>query len=372
MFAKEIIRIIDHKIPERLQESWDNCGLQLGDVNQEVKRIMVVLEVTEAVVAEAIANECQMIVTHHPFFFTPIKTLDFTSFRGRLAKRLIDHGILVYSAHTNYDQMPFGVSDALGEWLGLENRRILQRTKGLSGYKLATFVPETHAKEVLFAMLEAGAGTLGHYSHCSFSTEGIGTFRAHQGAKPFLGQVNHLAEFKEIKVEAMVTEGNKNQVIEAMLKAHPYEVAAYDLVVMENDLSQAGYGMVGQLAEPVEIGQWAEDLAKRWSCPIMVHGDRQAQVQTVSCCGGEGADLIPYAARQSQVYVTGDVRASRAQMAIEAGLAVLVVPHYKTEKPGAVRLAGLLSDWLEGVDIVQTDRDDLVRTSWAIPFAEEE
>lgn len=370
MLAKEIIRIINSHVPERLQESWDNCGLQIGDGNREVKKMLVALEVTDRVISEAIQNGCEMIVTHHPFFFTPIKSLNFLNYRGRLAKRLIDAEMIVYAAHTNYDQMPFGISDALGEWLELENRRMLQQTAGLKGYKLATYVPDTHAKDVLFAMLEAGAGSLGNYSHCSFSTDGIGTFRALHGAKPFLGEVNNLAEFKEVKVEALVKESNKKQVIEAMLKVHPYEVAAYDLIAMENKLDDTGYGCVGELSEAVVLADYAERLSKKWGCPIMIHGNRERVVQTVSCCGGDGADMIPIAAGKSDVFVTGDVRASRAQMAIEAGIPLLVAPHYKTEKPGADRLADLLADWLEGVEVLKTEQDDLVETSWATPFAE--
>lgn len=369
MLAKEIIRIINNKIPERLQESWDNCGLQVGDVNCEVRKILVALEVTDSVISEAIEQECQMIVTHHPFFFTPIKSLDFQTYRGKLAKRLINAQTLVYSAHTNYDQMPFGVSDALGEWLELDQRQILKQTAGLKGYKLATYVPDTHAQDVLFAMLDAGAGSLGNYTHCSFSTEGIGTFRALHGAKPFLGEVNNLAEFKEVKVEVLVTEVNKTQVIQAMLKAHPYEVAAYDLFAMENALDEAGYGCVGVLKSPMVLADYADRLSQKWNCPIMIHGNPEKSIQTVSCCGGDGADLIPIAARVSDVYITGDVRASRAQMAIEAGIPLLVAPHYKTEKPGADRLADLLDIWLEEVSILKTDRDDLVETTWATPVA---
>jgi len=371
MLAQEIIQIINKEIPERMQESWDNCGLQIGDVNRVVKKILVALEVTDQVITEAIEQDCQMIVTHHPFFFTPIKSLNFQTYRGRLAKRLIDAQMLVYAAHTNYDQMPFGVSDALGEWMGLKNRRFLSPTTGLKGYKLSTYVPESHAKDVLFAMLEAGAGSLGNYTHCSFSTEGIGTFRALHGAKPFLGEIDNLAEFKEIKVEAIVTESNKKKVVAAMLAAHPYEVAAYDLFLMENALDEAGYGIVGELGNSMTIAEFAQSLAVKWNCPLMIHGDRNAEARTVSCCGGDGGDLIPVAARVSDVYVTGDVRASRAQMAIEAGIPVIVAPHYKTEKPGADRLAQLLGQWLEEVNVVKTERDDLVETSWVSPFAKE-
>lgn len=370
MLVKEIIGKINGEIPESLQESWDNCGLQLGDQDQNVERILVALEVTDEVIDEALESQCQMIVTHHPFFFAPIKRLDFQSFRGRLAKRLIDHEIAVYSAHTNFDQMPFGVSDALGEWMGLSNRRILQRVAGIKGYKLSTYVPGTHAKDVLSAMMEAGAGTLGKYTHCSFSTEGIGTFRALHGAKPFLGEVDNLAEFKEMKVEVMVTDANKDRVVEAMLAAHPYEVAAYDLFLMKNAVAEFGYGSVGELNESMALSTYADQMAKKFGCPVMIHGDQNREVQTISCCGGDGADLIPLAAAKSDLYLTGDIRASRAQMAIEAGLPLLVVPHYKTEKPGVIRFAQLLESWFDELQIVQTKQDDLVQTSWTTPFAE--
>ncbi len=370
MLASEIIDGINRRIPERLQESWDNCGLQLGDENQSVKRVMVALELTHGVIDEAIEKKCEMIVTHHPFFFTPIRSLDFTSFRGRLAHRLIENQILVYSAHTNLDQMPFGISDALAKQLGIENCGFLQSTSTVKGYKLSTYVPETHSKEVLFAMLEAGAGTLRNYTHCSFSTEGSGTFRAQHGARPFLGEVNHLAEFKEIKLEVLVTDLNRDQVIREMLHAHPYEVAAYDLFVMENGLDETGYGMVGDRTESISIAEYADEIAKKFACPVMICGDRERQVKTISCCGGEGADLISLAAKHSDLYVTGDIRASKAQMAIEAGLALLVLPHRETEKPGVDQLQDLLKEWFADLIVFGTDADDVIETSWAVPFAE--
>jgi dinuclear metal center YbgI/SA1388 family protein len=370
MLASEIIDGINQRVPEGLQESWDNSGLQLGDKNQLVERVMVALEVTDGVIDEAIDRNCQMIVTHHPFFFSPIQSLDFTSFRGKLAHRLIENKICVYSAHTNLDQMPFGISHALARQLGLKNCGFLQNTSTIRGYKLSTFVPENYSKEVLFAMLEAGGGTLRNYTHCSFSTEGIGTFRAQGGARPFLGEVNHLAEFKEIKLEVLVTDLNRDQVIHAMLKAHPYEVAAYDLLAMENALDQTGYGMVGELEESYSLADYAEEVAKSFACPVRIHGDREKLVKTVSCCGGEGADLIPLAAAHSDLYVTGDIRASKAQVAIEAGLTLLVLPHRETEKPGVDQLLTLLKEWFDDLIIFGTEADDVVETSWTISLAD--
>lgn len=370
MLASEIVSIINLRVPERLQESWDNCGLQLGDEKRSVERMMVALEITHGVIDEAIEKQCEMIVTHHPFFFTPIRSLDFTSVRGKLAQRLIENKIIVYSAHTNLDQMPFGISDALAKRLGIESTRFLQGTSAIKGYKLSTYVPSTHAKEVLFAMLEAGAGTLRNYTHCSFSLEGVGTFRAQQGARPFLGEVNHLAEFKEMKIEVLVTDLNRERVIREMLRTHPYEVAAYDLFIMENPLDETGYGMVGERFEPISISDYADELASIFNCPISIYGDRNRQVKTISCCGGEGADLIPIAARTSDLYVTGDIRASKAQMAMEAGLALLVLPHRETEKPGIDQFQGLLQEWFSDLRIFGSNADDLLEMSWAIPFAE--
>lgn len=370
MLASEIIAGIKRRIPEDFQESWDNCGLQLGDRNQRVERLMVALEVTDGVIDEAIEKNCEMIITHHPFFFTSIRSLDFTSFRGKLAQRLIENKILVYSAHTNLDQMSFGISDALAKTLGLSNYVFLQSTSAVKGYKLSTFVPESYSKEVLFAMLGAGAGTLKNYTDCSFSTEGIGTFRAQRGARPFLGQVNHLAEFKEIKLEVLVTNLNRDQVIAEMLKAHPYEVAAYDLIALENGLDETGYGMVGQVEKPISIASYADELAKKFACPVEIHGDRERLVTVISCCGGEGADLIPLAAKCSDLYVTGDIRASKAQMAVEAGLPLLVLPHRETEKPGIDQFRALLKEWFVNLTVFATDADDVVETSWAIPLAD--
>ena len=287
MLASEIIDGINERIPESLQESWDNCGLQLGDKNQQVERVMVALEVTHGVIDEAIEKKCQMIITHHPFFFTPIRSLDFTSFRGKLARRLIENEMLVYSAHTNLDQMPFGISDALAKQLGIGKYAFLQGTSAGKDYNVSTD-----------------------------------------------------------------------------------ELVTYELIAMENSLHETGYGMVGELEKSCSLAAFANDVAKNFACPVLIHGDRDRQVKVISCCGGEGADLIPLAAACSDLYVTGDIRASKAQMAIEAGLALLVLPHRATEKPGVDQFQALLEAWFADLTVFGTNSDDVVETSWAISFAD--
>lgn len=116
-----VANVIEQLAPKSLAESWDFVGLQVGSNAQPVKRILVTLDVRQATVQEAIENDVDLIVAHHPLLFKPIRPLDVASVEGKIIAQLIKHNISVYAAHTNLDKADGGMNDWLAAALGLQN-----------------------------------------------------------------------------------------------------------------------------------------------------------------------------------------------------------------------------------------------------------
>ena len=231
---KDIARAIESQAPLQLQESWDNCGLQVGSMSSTVQRVLTALDVTPEVVAEAIEQQIDAIVTHHPMIFKGIKSINIDTIQGKMIRDLLCHTINVYSAHTNLDVTAGGLNDEVAIRLGLQDIQGLEETGRDVAYKVAVYVPITHSEQLRQAMGNAGAGHIGAYSHCSFSVAGEGRFLPLEGTNPFIGQVGAIETVPEERVETVVPKKLLGQVLAAMKESHPYEEIAYDIVALEN------------------------------------------------------------------------------------------------------------------------------------------
>jgi dinuclear metal center YbgI/SA1388 family protein len=222
MKLKEVCNYLDSCIPVSFQESYDNAGLQTGQPDREVHSALVAIDVTEAVVDEAIREGCDLVVSHHPLFFSPVKKLTGGTYVERIAMKAIKNDIAIYSAHTNLDSFEKGVSRKMAEKLSLRNVKVLSPLKQQL-LKLVTYIPEAHFEAVTAAIFEAGAGVIGNYDNCGFSSEGTGTFRGNESSNPFAGEKGILSHEKELRFETILFSHLKNRVIDALIKAHPYE-----------------------------------------------------------------------------------------------------------------------------------------------------
>jgi len=288
-------------------------------------------------------------VLHHPAIWKGVKHLRTDEALGRRVEYCLRHGIAVYAAHTNYDAAPDGVSDALANRLGLEDVRVLEVTQRDRLQKLVVFVPQGHEGAVHQAMSAAGAGWIGKYSHCSFQVSGTGTFMPREGADPFIGKVGELERTPEVRVETVVPLSLARRVVAAMLRAHPYEEVAYDLIPLDNEGPEAGVGRLGRLAAPLTLADFAGVVKAACRVPALrLVGDPQRQVQRVAVCGGDGHSLLAAAARAgADVLVTGDIGHHDALDALDLGLAVVDAGHYGTELPAMEDLAEWLNQRLE-------------------------
>ncbi len=344
--CQTVIDWLEEWAPPLLAEDGDNIGLQVGARETEIEKVLVTLEVTPEVIAEAVKEQAQLIVSHHPLIRDPLARLDYDSYPASLAVRLVENRIHVYVAHTNMDAAVGGVNDLLVERLGLTGVRVLNPAPQEKLYKLAVFIPRSHEDEVRQAICNAGAGWIGNYDECTFQTSGIGTFRPLPGTHPFLGRIGDLERAEESRLETVVPETRLAAVIRAMLAAHPYEEVAYDLYPMKNQAPcKAGFGRVGQLPHPKPLHAFAEQVREALGLQALrLVGDSERSVSCVALCGGGAISLLKRALKAgADVYVTGDVRHHDALKALALGIAVIDAGHHATERIIVPAMAAYLS-----------------------------
>lgn len=330
----DVVNWLERLAPPHLAESWDAVGLQVGDGWAPVRRVLTALTVTPDVVRQARELEADLIVAHHPLLFRPLKAVSFTSRTGAVLASLIKEGIALYVAHTNLDAAPGGVNDGLARRLELEDAVPLVPKPRTRQYKLVTFVPLDHKRAVMEAMAEAGAGVIGQYSHCSFSAAGVGTFRPLAGANPFIGTVGELEEVEEARLEMLVDEERLSAAVQALLKAHPYEEAAYDIYPLEPAKKEAGIGRVGRLKRPMTAEEAVAHVKSALGLAgVRLAGARRERVEKVAVVGGSGGSFVEAAAaRGADLLVTGDVDYHDADEARFCGLMVIDAGHFGTER----------------------------------------
>ncbi len=317
-------------------EPWDNVGLQVGDPQDAVTRVLVALEVTEAVLDEAAAVDAELVLTHHPLVFRPLASLTPASAAGRLALRAAREGRAVLAAHTNFDVAEEATTTPIVELLGLVRVRPLDPRPDPGGEvrKLTTFVPREHTGAVIAALSAAGAGVIGAYDECTFRVPGTGTFRPSAAANPERGARGQRNEVAEDRLEVEVRRDVMAAALAALEEAHPYEEVAYDVYVLDDQRRpHKGLGRVGELTEPTSLRAIADTLAVGLPSPhLRVAGDLDRPVRRVAACGGAGDGLIDAAlAADADLYVTGDLRHHPALDARTQGLALIDAGHHATE-----------------------------------------
>lgn len=331
MRIKEIIQTIEQMAPLPLQESYDNSGLQVGDVSREVTGILLCIDVTEDVIDEAISLGCNLVISHHPIAFRPFKSLTGKNYVERCMLQAIRHDIALYAAHTNLDNAWGGVNYKLAEMLELQNVKILQPLENAL-LKFVTTVPLQHAESVRNALFNAGAGHIGNYDSCSYNLSGEGTFRAKEGANPHIGEIDQLHFEPEVRIETVIPVMKREEVLRALLAVHPYEEPVFDFYPITNNWPQHGSGVVGVLPEPMPEQEFLYLLKDIFNLPTIQHSKMQGrEIRDVALCGGAGAFLIPRAiAYGADAFITGEAKYNDF-FDVEGRILLAVVGHYESE-----------------------------------------
>jgi len=331
MKVRELGQYLEEVFPLDYQEEYDNAGLQVGDPAQEVTGILIAVDISEQVVDEALQKGANFILTHHPLIFHGIKRIIEESYSGHLLTKIIRNKINVYACHTNVDNLKYGLNARLAEKIGLTNPVILVPQANRLR-KLVTFVPDSYADQVRGALFEAGAGQIGAYDQCSFNADGSGTFRALENTHPFVGERFIPHTEPEVRIETIFPVHLQSKVLNALIRAHPYEEVAFDVYPLDNVTPNAGAGMIGDLREPLDEHAFLLSVKDKLGIPMLRHTALTGRmIKKVAVCGGSGSFLIqPAKAASADAFVTADVRYHQF-FDTEGKILLVDAGHFETE-----------------------------------------
>ncbi len=343
MKIKEITNLLEQLAPPAYAEAYDNVGLLVGNANQEITGVLCTLDCIETVVDEAIANNCNLIVAHHPIIFKGLKKLTGANYVERTVIKAIKHDIAIYAIHTNLDNVNNGVNKQICDKLGLKNLNILS-LKSDTLLKLAVFVPTSDVEKLRTVLFENGAGNIGNYSECDFELEGKGGYKANENANPVLGEINKRHTENETKIEVILPMYLKNKIVSAMIKAHPYEEVAYDLYELVNKNTLIGSGMVGDLENEIELNELLKNVKNVFKANGIRHTvDLKKKIKRIAVCGGSGSFLLKEAiCAGADAFITADFKYHEF-FDTEGQIVVLDIGHFESEQ----FTINLLADYLK-------------------------
>jgi dinuclear metal center YbgI/SA1388 family protein len=360
--VQEILSSLQDWAPAASAQSYDNVGLQIGDRAQDVTRVMVALDLTRLVLDEAINAGAELIVTHHPLIFRPVRSVTATDDLHGIVYHTARAGISHIAVHTNLDAARDGVSFALARTLSLQDIRFISGMPEVL-QKLIVFVPASHADEVRTAIAQAGGGVIGEYDSCAFATVGTGYFRAGEAANPYIGTSGGgVDSAEEVRLEVEVPKWLTPKVVAAMKHAHPYDEVAYDVVNLQNPSTRHGLGAVGTLREAAPLSSFLDLVSKRLGCPSLRYAGRPDQeVRRVAVCGGSGSSFLHEAmASGADTYVTADITYHTFFDVLngqgEARMALIDAGHYETEAMTETILVDYLKSKFETLEVARTTR----------------
>ena len=309
MTVREITSCLEQWAPLAYAEDFDNVGLLVGDFDQKIERALVTHDAIESVIDEAIEEKCRLIICFHPIIFQGFKRITHSTYVERAVAKAIKNDIAIYALHTALDVQLHGVNKGLADALQLNDRNVLVPSKG-SLLKLNTYVPHAQLEMVKAALFTAGAGALGNYAECSFSSEGTGSFMPLEGSNAFVGEKGKQHMEPETQLQVVLPKHSKSKVISALQQAHPYETVAYELTVLENIRTDLGMGCIGKLPKPVAEQEFIQKLKGVLGTPILRHsGFLEKDIECVALLGGSGSFAIDAAKRKNaDVLITADLK----------------------------------------------------------------
>ena len=355
---QDIVNLLESRYPSAWAVAGDRVGLEVGDPAQPVQTILVALEVTPAVVAEASHRGAQLLLTHHPLLYRPLEDVREDRPGGRLLAALLRAGLAMVSCHTNLDIAPGGLNDYLARKLELTGVEVLTPTTRDPWYKLAVFVPTGYEDRVRQALGDAGLGVIGRYSHCSFAAPGQGTYFPRPGAQPFQGEPGQLSRAAEVRLEILAPESLLPLALTRLHETHPYEEVAYDLYPVRHPGTPLGLGRIGAWPEPRPFSQVLAAAKEMFGVEtVQVWGSPPQHVQRLALCSGSGGDLLGDAlSRGAQIYLTGEVRHHQVPPGLMEDFAVMAVGHFASEvvfmEPWARQLRELFQEAELGIDVM--------------------
>ena len=367
MKVRDIAAVIERIAPLKLAQSWDNVGLLIGDARKNVKNILLTIDITGDVLAEAKRLKTDLIISYHPVIWDGLKKITADGTAGVIYE-LIRSEIAVFSIHTALDSAIGGVNDGLAEIVGICNAEPIGdyvESPTEDNYKLVVFVPIKSVAKVSNAVFKAGAGAMGNYRNCGFQSDGTGSFLPLKGARPAFGKKGKLEKVSEIKFETIVPAEKLDNVIAAMKKAHPYEMPAFDIIKLYNNQNKFGLGRIGRLEKPTQLSSIIKRIKKYTGVKAVgIVGEEKRLVKTAAVCAGACGKIInSVIAAKCDLYLTGELKHHQALAAQEAGLSCLCLSHTVSERFILKKLARQLQKQTKDV-IIKTSKKDADPFKW--------
>jgi dinuclear metal center YbgI/SA1388 family protein len=361
MKIKEIAQAVEEIAPLGLAQDWDNVGLLIGNPDKTIKNILLTIDTTKAVVAQAKAQKADLILAYHPIIWDGLKRVTADGETAYIYD-LIKSGISVFCIHTALDVATGGVNDALADILGIENAKpIGDYVADPAGpqYKIITFVPETDVNKVASALYEAGAGAIGNYSHCGFQSDGTGTFKPLKGSNPTIGKRDRIETVNEIKLETVIPSGKVAGVVAALRQAHPYESPAFDIFQHCDIENKIGLGRIGELKKPLSMQKAIAKIKVATGCKAVgIVGPERRTVRKAAVCAGSCGKIInSVIAADCDLYLTGELKHHQALAAQEAGLTCICLSHTVSERFALKNLEKQFKKRLKNVTILISKKD---------------
>ncbi|RKE98280.1 Nif3-like dinuclear metal center hexameric protein [Ichthyenterobacterium magnum] len=352
MIVKDVINYLEELAPLNYAEDFDNVGLLVGDKSTKITGILVTLDTLEAVVDEAIKNNCNLIVSFHPIIFKGLKKLNGKTYVERVVIKAIQNNIAIYAMHTALDNALQGVNDIICNTLGLTNKKILLPQKGTIK-KLTTYVPKNNAQQLRAALFKSGAGEIGNYANCSFNTDGLGTYMGNSNSNPTLGERDKLHTEEETQISVTFKKHLETKVLNTLFENHPYEEVAFEVTTLDNYNQTIGMGMIGELEKEVKAEDFLNFVKNKMKSSSIRHSKLiNKPIKKVAVLGGSGSFAIQAAkAANADVFITSDLKYHDFFMA-EDTIILADIGHYESEQYTKTFLADYLSKKITNFAVV--------------------
>ncbi|RIA08811.1 dinuclear metal center YbgI/SA1388 family protein [Flavobacteriaceae bacterium MAR_2010_72] len=352
MIVQDVIAYLEELAPLSYAEDFDNVGLLVGNKNNKVNGILVTLDTIEAVVDEAIKKKCNLIISFHPIIFKGLKKLNGSSYIERTVIKAIKHDINIYAIHTALDNALQGVNDIIFNTLHLKNKQILLPKKGTIK-KLTTYVPQYSADKLRKALFTAGAGTIGNYDHCSFNTDGIGTYRGNENSNPTIGKKGQIQHEDETQIGVTFHKHLESQILQALFSNHPYEEVAFEVTTLDNYNQTIGMGMIGELEKKTNTLEFLEFVKSKMKVSVIKHSKiTKKTVHKIAVLGGSGSFAISAAkSANADVFITSDLK-YHDFFSAEDQIILADIGHYESEQFTKNFLARYLSKKITNFAVV--------------------
>lgn len=360
--AKALARVA----PPALAASWDNVGLLIGDAQSPCDRVLLTIDLTDAVVAEACELRVQAIIAYHPPIFHPIKRLVANESATSALYQVARAGIAVLSPHTALDAVAGGINDWIAQGIGDGACRPLEYSSARAAreaFKIVSFSPPEVVDRIRGAMSIAGAGRIGEYSQCSQSFEVEGTFFGGVTTRPRVGARGKLERVSEVRIEMVCSAKALPAALAALRAAHPYETPAIEVHELAAQTSaREGQGRLIRLAHPATTTEIARRLrkhlgARRLECAAPSNSVA-TQHETIGLCAGSGMSLFESAAESgATLYFTGEAKHHDQLAVVARGCTLLLSGHTVSERGYLPRLAERIAPLVPGIAFTLSQRD---------------